>query len=302
MCLSKIIFWSGLVLLFTPFKLLGWLLILGWLAFHAYLFFGVSSTDKPRASVIDKSTDRVGGLKPFGRFRDLDYYSLKGRTAFHQALISTKEYYPTGSYVLAEKDELGRIVGGYVTFTGEEADERVRDVSYGVYSRNDEARKNAFVPGFDLVKRKWAEVKGKNMPLYHRTHLIPFRYCLNDGEFADVMFAGSARLNMGLKASEGYLPTDEDHAKNVEEILEKTRISPNHYLDPKSSTHLSLDDFESSIGEFIHRSAEDYYHTYRYGVECYYSGNYMIPSLVAIVLVDITANKRLFAATLFNQE
>lgn len=301
MCLSKIVFWSGVLLLFTPFKLLGWLLILGWLAFHAYLFFGVSA-DKPRASVIDKSTDSISGLKPFGRFRDLDYYSLKGRTAFHRALISTRENYPTGSYVLAEKDELGRIVGGYVTFTGEEADERVRDVSYGVYSRNDETRKNAFVPGFDLVKRKWVEVKGKNMPLYHRTHLVPFRYCLNDGEFADVMFAGSARLNMGLKASEGYFPTDEDHAKNVEEILKKTMVSPNHYLDPKNSTHLSLDDFERSIGEFIHRSAEDYYHTYRYGVECYYSGNYMIPSLVAVVLVDITANKRLFAATLFNQE
>lgn len=301
MCLSKIIFWSGVLLLFTPFKLLGWLFLLGWLAFHAYLFFGVSA-DKPCASVIDKSTDSISGLKPFGRFRDLDYYSLKGRTAFHQALISTRENYPTGSFVLAEKDELGRIVGGFVTFTGEEADERVRDVNYGLYSRNDEARRSALVPGFDLVKRKWAKVGDTEMPLYHRTHLVPFRYCLNDGEYADILFAGSARLNMGLVASEGYLPTDEDHAKNVEEILKKTKYSPDYYLNPESSTHLSLDDFERSISEFIHRSAEDYYHIYRYGVECYYSGNYMIPSLVAVVLVDVTANKRLFAATLFNKE
>lgn len=301
MCLSKIIFWSGVLLLFTPFKLLGWLLILGWLAFHAYLFFGVS-TDKPRTAVIDKSTDNLSGLKPFGCFRDLVYYSIQGRTSFHQALISTREIYPTGSFVLAEKDELGRIVGGFVTFTGEEADERVRDVNYGLYSRNDEARRSAFVPGFDLVKRKWAKIGDKEMPLYHRTHLVPFRYCLNDGEYADVMFTGSARLNMGLVASEGYLPTDEDHAKNVEEILQKTKYSPDYYLNPESSAHLSLDDFERSIGEFIHRSAEDYYHIYRYGVECYYSGNYMIPSLVAVVLVDITANKRLFAATLFNKE
>ena len=212
------------------------------------------------------------------------------------ALVNPK----TNSYTLAKKDSLGRIVGGLITFTGEEIDERGRDIKRGFYSRDNEARKSAQVPGFDLVKSEWVKIKDQPYPLYHRTHLVPYRFCLNDGEFESVLFTGTARLNSGFRADIKFILNDETHAKNVRQIVQAVSTNAFAFANSKNTQRLSLDDFERVVGNLVHRSAEAYTHTYKYGVECFYDNENLIPSRVLVVLTDVTDKKTLFAATLEN--
>lgn len=232
---------------------------------------------------------------------DILYDEVATRGDFHKLLTDVALVNPkTNSYTLAKKDSLGRVVGGLITFTGEEIDERGRDIKRGFYSRDNEARKSAQVPGFALVKSEWVDIKGQSYPLYHRTHLVPFRYCLNDGEFGDVMFTGTARLNSGFRADIKFIPNDENHAKNVRQILQAVSTNAFAFADSKNTQRLSLDDFERAVGDLVHRSAEAYTHTYKYGVECFYDNESLIPSRVLVVLTDVTDKKILFAATLEN--
>lgn len=232
---------------------------------------------------------------------DILYDEVATREDFHKLLTDITLVNPkTNSYTLAKKDSLGRIVGGLITFTGEEIDERGRDIKRGFYSRDNEARKNAQVPGFDLVKSEWVKIKDQSYPLYHRTHLVPFRYCLNDGEFGDVMFTGTARLNSGFRADIKFIPNDENHAKNVRQILQAVSTNAFAFANSNNTQRLSLDDFERAVGDLVHRSAEAYTHTYKYGVECFYDNESLIPSRVLVVLTDVTDKKTLFAATLEN--
>ena len=232
---------------------------------------------------------------------DILYEEVETREDFHKLLTDVALVNPkTNSYTLAKKDSLGRIVGGLITFTGEEIDERGRDIKRGFYSRDNEARKSAQVPGFDLVKSDWVQIKGQSYPLYHRTHLVPFRYCLNDGEFGDVMFTGTARLNSGFRADIKFIPNDETHARNVRQIAQLVSINAFAFANSKNTQRLSLDDFERVVGNLVHRSAEAYTHTYKYGVECFYDNESLIPSRVLVVLTDVTDKKTLFAAILEN--
>jgi hypothetical protein len=232
---------------------------------------------------------------------DILYEEVGTREDFHKMLTDVSLVHKTNSYTLAKKDSLGRIIGGLITFTGGEIDERSRDIKRGFYQRDDEARKKAQVPGFDLVKAQWTKIKDQSYPLYHRTHLVPFRYCLNDGEFESVMFTGTARLNSGFIASSGFIPTEDHHAKNVRKIVERVSKSPYAFSNIKDTQSLSLDDFERAVGELVHRSAEAYTHTYKYGVECFYVDNSLIPSGITVVLTDVTLKQHLFVASLENK-
>jgi hypothetical protein len=231
---------------------------------------------------------------------DILYEEVATREDFHKMLTDVSLVHKTNSYTLAKKDSLDRIVGGLITFTGEEIDERGRDIKRGFYSRDDEARKNAQVPGFDLVKSEWVKIKDQPYPLYHRTHLVPYRFCLNDGEFESVLFTGTARLNSGFRADLKFIPNDETHAKNVRQIVQAVSSNAFAFSDSKRTQRLSLDDFERAVGNLVHRSAEAYNHTYKYGVECFYDNESLIPSRVLAVLTDVTDKKTLFAAVLEN--
>ena len=228
------------------------------------------------------------------------YDEVATREDFHKMLTDVSLVHKTNSYTLAKKDSLGRIIGGLVTFTGEELDERGRDIKRGFYTRDDEARKNAQVPGFDLVKSEWVKIKDQSYPLYHRTHLVPYRFCLNDGEFERVLFTGTARLNSGFRADLKFIPNDENHAKNVRQIVKAVSTNAFAFSDSKRTQRLSLDDFERAVGDLVHRSAEAYTHAYKYGVECFYDTDSLIPSRVLAVLTDVTDKKTLFAAVLEN--
>lgn len=231
---------------------------------------------------------------------DILYDEVATREDFHKMLTGVSLVHKTNSYTLAKKDSLGRIIGGLVTFTGEELDERGRDIKRGFYTRDNEARKNAKVPGFDLVKSEWVKIKDQSYPLYHRTHLVPYRFCLNDGEFESVLFTGTARLNSGFRADLKFIPNDETHAKNVRQIVKAVSTNAFAFSDSKNTQRLSLDDFERAVGDLVHRSAEAYTHTYKYGVECFYDTDSLIPSRVLAVLTDVTDKKTLFAAVLEN--
>ena len=233
-------------------------------------------------------------------FNHINYIPIKTRKLFHNSLTGLDFVGHKGAYILADKDELGRIVGGFMVFDGNLLDTQNKAIKLGLYKRSDNIRKNADVLGFDVVKREWATVQGKERPLYHRTHLVPYRLCLNDGEYKHVMFTGTARLNSGMRVKDGYLPTEEDHNQNAEIIFKTALKSPMYYRNPKRTSQLSLDDFERSISHFVHQSAQTYKHTYRYGVECFYDTEGLIPSYVEVTLVDCTEYTVLMRATLLN--
>lgn len=312
--LSQFLAVSGAIMLFTPFRFIGVVLLIlaGVILFKnsdekGNLNEGFKpDIEKERQAYMKRRTAQANTnfSLPKHTFlaynNDILYDEVATRGDFHKMLTDVSLVHKTNSYTLAKKDSLGRIVGGLITFTGEEIDERGRDIKRGFYKRDDEARKNAQVPGFALVKSEWVDIKGQSYPLYHRTHLVPFRYCLNDGEFGDVMFTGTARLNSGFRADIKFIPNDENHAKNVRQILQAVSTNVFAFADSKNTQRLSLDDFERAVGDLVHRSAEAYTHTYKYGVECFYDNESLIPSRVLVVLTDVTDKKILFAATLEN--
>lgn len=233
-------------------------------------------------------------------FNHINYVLIRTRKLFHNSLTGLDFVGHKGAYILADKDDLGRIVGGFMVFDGHLLDTQNRAIKVGFYKRSDDARKKAEVPGFETVKTEWVTLQGKERPLYHRTHLVPYRLCLNDGEYKHVMFTGTARLNSGMRVKENYLPTEEDHNRNAEVIFKTALKNPMYYMNPKRTSQFSLDDFERSISHFVHQSAQVYKHTYRYGVECFYDDNTLIPSYVEVTLVDCTDYKVLMRATLLN--
>ena len=298
----------GAIMLFTSYWLMGWVLLVlaGVILFRnsdekGNLNEGFKpDIEKERQAYMKRKTANFPKHTFLAYNNDILYEEVANREDFYKMLTDVSLIHKTNSYTLAKKDSLGRIVGGLITFTGKEIDERGRDIKRGFYSRDNEARKSAQVPGFDLVKSDWVQIKGQSHPLYHRTHLVPFRYCLNDGEFGDVMFTGTARLNSGFRADIKFIPNDENHAKNVRQILQAISTNAFAFADSKNTQRLSLDDFERAVGDLVHRSAEAYTHTYKYGVECFYDNESLIPSRVLVVLTDVTDKKTLFAATLEN--
>ena len=299
----------GAIMLFTSYWLMGWVLLLlaGVILFRnsdekGNLNEGFKpDIEKERQAYMKRKTANFPKHTFLAYNNDILYEEVGTREDFHKLLTDIALVNPkTNSYTLAKKDSLGRIVGGLITFTGEEIDERGRDIKRGFYKRDDEVRKNAQVPGFDLVKSEWVKIKDQSYPLYHRTHLVPYRFCLNDGEFESVLFTGTARLNSGFRADLKFIPNDETHAKKVRQIVQAVSSNAFAFSDSKRTQRLSLDDFERAVGNLVHRSAEAYTHTYKYGVECFYDNESLIPSRVLVVLTDVTEKKTLFAAVLEN--
>ena len=299
---------SGFIMLFTSFRFMGVVLLIlaGVILFKnsdekGNLNEGFKpDIEKERQAYMKRKNANFPKHTFLAYNNDILYEEVATREDFHKMLTDVALVNKTNSYTLGKKDSIGRIVGGLVTFTGEELDERGRDIKHGFYSRDNEARKNAQVPGFDLVKSEWVKIKDQPYPLYHRTHLVPYRFCLNDGEFESVLFTGTARLNSGFRADIKFLPNDETHAKNVRQIVKAVSTNAFAFSDSKNTQRLSLDDFERAVGDLVHRSAEAYTHTYKYGVECFYDTDSLIPSRVLAVLTDVTDKKTLFAAVLEN--
>lgn len=237
-------------------------------------------------------------------FRGIPYKLHTSRESFHDYFLSKEcdgEEVHTCTF-----DEKGRVIGAYVTFRGTTLSENKRKIREREVERDDEARKSAIVPGMDSVKSRFSEVGGKKYFHYHRTHLMPFRFCLNDGEYANIMFTGTSRLNAGHAPEVGVIPTYENHSENVDYIIECVKKSPFYFDDIDSGSEaayslgLSLDDFERTADKLVYDSFDSYRHMYKYGVECIYKSDGLIPSHVKVLFIDITEKRLLFSATLKN--
>lgn len=286
------LFLKGLLSLVVLFFVIShlWFSILVFLCI-AFLVYAYNKGKEPE--------EKLGKIEK-NYFNYINYIPIRTRKLFHSSLTGLDFVGHKGAYILADKDELGRIVGGFMVFDGYLLDTQNKAIKLGLYKRSDNIRKNADVPGFGTIKQEWATIQGKERPLYHRTHLVPYRLCLNDGEYKHVMFTGTARLNSGMRVKDGYLPTEEEHNQNAEVIFKTALKNPMYYRNPKRTSQLSLDDFERSISHFVHQSAQTYKHTYRYGVECFYDTEGLIPSYVEVTLVDCTEYTVLMRATLLN--
>lgn len=238
------------------------------------------------------------------KFRGIPYVVHPNRESFHDAFLLKTD---NGEEVhTCNLDRDGRVVGAFVTFRGRTLTENKRKIREGEVKRNDEARKSAFVPAMDAIKGRLTKVDGKPYFHYHRTHLIPFRFCLNDGEYSNIMFAGTSRLNAGHVPELGIIPTSENHEDYVEYITECVRKSPFYFDDIVQGSDsayrlgFSLDDFERTADRLVYDSAESYRHMFKYGVECIYKTGGLIPSHVRVLFIDTTAKKLIFSAYLKN--
>lgn len=232
-------------------------------------------------------------------FRGVVYVELENRDQFHSMLVSKDSDVKANRYYSSKLDQLGRIVGGIVTITPARLKSNFDMINSKRIDRDNDARRNSYVPGFDSVKKLYKRIGSRSYNLYHRTHLVPFRFCLNDGEFKNVLFTGTARLNMGLRASEDFVPMKQLHEQNVETILASIRRNPYAYVESSSTKDLSLDDFERAATKILNYD-KDKVNVYKYGVECYYKGTSLIPDSVQVVMVDVTSSKIVFNAFLTN--
>lgn len=233
-------------------------------------------------------------------FRGLEYVEMRNRDQFHRLLTSQDNNVRANRYYFSKLDKLSRIVGGAVTITPARLKSNFEMINSKRFDRDNEARRNSLVPGFESVKKIYKRINGTGYNLYHRTHLVPFRFCLNDGEFKNVLFTGAARLNMGLRASEDFVPTKQWHEKNVETILASIRRNHYAYVESSSTADLSLDDFERAATKILNYD-KNKGNIYKYGVECYYKGTSLIPDSVQVVMVDVTSSRIVFNAFLRNE-
>ena len=255
-----------------------------------------NSAKQAKSETIENVSSINGNLNIF---RGLEYVEMRNRDQFHRVLTSQDNNVRANRYYFSKLDKLGRIVGGAVTITPARLKSNFEMINSKRFDRDNEARRNSLVPGFESVKKIYKRINGTGYNLYHRTHLVPFRFCLNDGEFKNVLFTGTACLNMGLRASEDFVPTKQLHEQNVETILASIRRNPYTYYEFDSTTDLSLDDFERAATKILNCD-KDKGNVYKYGVECYYNGTSLIPDSVQVVMVDVTSSKIIFNAFLRN--
>ena len=255
-----------------------------------------NSTKKTEPGTIENARSIDGNPNIF---RGLEYVEMRNRDQFHRMLTSQDNNVRANRYYFSELDKLGRIVGGAVTITPARLKSNFEMINSKRFDRDNEARRNSLVPGFESVKKIYKRINGTGYNLYHRTHLVPFRFCLNDGEFKNVLFTGTACLNMGLRADEDFVPTKQLHEQNVKTILSSIRRNPYTYVESSSTTDLSLDDFERAATKILNYD-KDKGNVYKYGVECYYKGSSLIPDSVQVVMVDVTSSKIVFNAFLRN--
>ena len=198
---------------------------------------------------------------------------------------------------LCERDELDRIIGAAVILDNESYLSHLVLIDRRIVSRNDQTRRYSDVPEFDKVKSLRIMIDGQTYSLYHRTHLIPFRFCLDDGNLRNLLFTATARLNSGLRIEDHYIPEKFQIDDNVEQILKQIELDKTYFEDFETTKFLSLADFERAVSCILFREKDD---VFKYSVECLYDGDCKIVSSVKVRLIDLTRNELKFSAILKN--
>lgn len=227
----------------------------------------------------------------------MKYLYLKDRSRLHEDLNSLNFDSSIDECYLCERDELDRIVGAFVILDHDTYLSHLDLIDRKIVKRNDLIRKNADVPEFDKVKNLRLTIDGKEYNLYHRTHLVPFRFCLNDGSLRNLLFTATARLNSGLRISDRYVPEKFQIDDNVEKILNEIKKDPRYFEDSKATRYLALSDFERVASCILFIDKE---HVFKYGSECIYDEYSRIASEIRVTMIDLTDERLVFSARLKN--
>lgn len=253
----------------------------------------------------------------------IQYHHTKSRYYFHRELhdlnYSLLNPYSLNAITMCEREN-DRIVGAYMVFDSY----KLRNNISQKVKRNDALRSYVSIPGRELVKGRYTEKDGKRYYHYHATHLIPFRLCLNDGHYGDIMFMGTANLNSGTRVEYGWKPNDLIKNNRVTSIMSIVSGSTNdkninikeYFRTPRTCDHddsmfsssenippnnyYSLDDFERVIDEYVKSKKDN--DLWKYGVECFYNedNNTAIPNYIEIVFSNLTNGKNIFVARVDN--
>lgn len=243
------------------------------------------------------------------RGRQFEAGSVEG---FDKAFHSTNPVGDSGDLYMAPMPD-GRVHGAMMTLTKQDLNEHLRLVREGVISRDPELRKYANVPGFEnLNKNMYHSEDGQNYALWHRTHVIPFRFALSDGDIDGIMFAGTAHLNHGDRPDYNFFVNDTMRKERGEVLFKKFYhnkqkfpvylVGDSIYVNERyapQGTQYSLDDIEQFASHII--EFQDY-DTFRYGVMCHYNPDNQgfIPDVIEVHMVNVTKHEVVLHAELNN--
>ena len=225
------------------------------------------------------------------------YFYLKDRSDFQDLLDSKTEPTNLDDCYLCERDALNRVVGAFAVLDHKTYLTHLDLLDRRIVKRNDSVRRLADVPEFDRVKNLRLTIDGKGYNLYHRTHLVPFRFCLNDGSIRNLLFTATARLNSGLRIEDHYVLEKFQIDDNVEMILDKIKTDQRYFEDIEATKYLALSDFERAASCILFRDKE---HVFKYGSECIYDKESRIASEIRLVMIDLTDERLVFSARLKN--
>ncbi|RGI28293.1 MULTISPECIES: hypothetical protein [Enterococcaceae] len=245
------------------------------------------------------------------QFLMVEPYELK------QTFFSRKKAKHLGKVYTSRLKE-GRVQGAYVVINRSILMERKNKVNRSIF-RNDEDRYNAYVPGFDEVRSEKIKCDKRMQAMYHRTHLLPFRFCLSEGDdMTNLLFTGTAHLNSGSRPQLHYFVPNDNLFKDSfyyrqlylsdlcktkirkKKLIKESNITIQHISAPSPApigSHYSLDDFERVATSYILDHPNN---SFKYGVFCHYSDDGVIPSSVSVYLINNTLNKMIFSVELPN--
>lgn len=240
-----------------------------------------------------------------------------------------------GDVFIAEPSEDGCPRGAMAILSSQLITMRKQRIRAGEFKRNDETRRNANVPGFDKVRKlhKPVEIGEKTLFWWHRTHLLPFRYSLSEGDDIDnLIISGTSHLNHGERPAHqkdiAEYGIDSEHERK-DKLISLLKQHGFHYLinplihnpylpaahpeqwdnpDPTLTTQYSLDDIEQ-LADFVMYQPKFAGHAFSYKVESAYSyENAMeeviefreIPTFLVVTMRDLTINEDIFKITLKN--
>lgn len=136
---------------------------------------------------------------------------------------------------------------------------------------------------------------------YHRTHLVPFRYCLREDHNFTV--TATSQVNNGNLPSKNYRVDNLNRYQNsVAQLVTKAR--GNTIINPRRIgwrtpywARLSLDDFERYSTMVIKQNPA---HVFVYEAQAVYTDEYQRPAYIHIRFADQTSKKLIFDVKLTN--
>lgn len=138
--------------------------------------------------------------------KDINDISSKVKYITRDALIKKMFNQPStksnlGNMYLTKGD---RPEGAFIILDKDEIDRRRKMIEDNVFTRNSNDRYLANVVGFK-EHSSYVTVNGEKEYLYHRTHLLPFRFSLSEGNNVDnLLITGTTRMNNGDRPNHNY--------------------------------------------------------------------------------------------------